>query len=127
MPAHTRGGRLPVDAGRGQSQVRYGRKRNFCSREVDHRYRRLVGMIGSYVILARRTWVNDMRRKHVRLSKAGEEKFDMRTGSEEALGMSYREVAVKLLRSNCIRLRGRERTGRRGGKGWEKTVRDGRG
>jgi len=63
---------------------------------VDHRYKRLVGMIGSYVILARRTWVNDMRRKHVRLSKAGEEKFDMRTGSEEALGMSYREVAVKL-------------------------------
>src|SRR5215469_3845278 len=83
-------------------------------------------MIGSYVILASQTWVNDMRRKHVRLSKAGEEKFDMRTGSKEALGMSYREVAVKLLRSNCIRLRGRERTGRRGGKGWEKTGRDGR-
>src|SRR5215469_9346101 len=52
------------------SQVRYGGKRNFCSREVDHRYRRLVGMSDSYVLLTRRTWVNDMRRKHERSSKA---------------------------------------------------------
>src|SRR5215469_3238390 len=76
-------------------------------------------MIGSYVILARRTWVNDMRRKHMRLSKAGEEKFDMRTGSEEALGMSYREVAVKLYTPPSRD----EREGAvREGKGWVERV-----
>ena len=36
----------------------------------------------------------------MRLSEAGEEKFDMRTRSEETAGMSYREVAVKLWTSS---------------------------